>query len=324
MLERLYIPFLSDILGFIIEDQKKGISTFSICMLIAFFLGTKLLPAEYKKRGLNPEAADNIVFLGVLGTLVGAKIFYIFEIWDQIFVVPGMYMYPLTHWYGFQEFTDPSCVACRNSMGFWSSLFNGGGLVFYGGFIFGTFFIYIYLKWNEYDLGKYYDGMAPTMAIGYAIGRLGCFVSGDGCYGFKTDANIPLLTFTFTGASPSQVPVWNTPVIEAFVSFLFFIYFFYYARHQNFKKWSIFFQYLTLHGLARLCIEFLRVNKAVFPILDPPPIVNIPHSTGETSQFLANYYWHGFSQSQLISLAFILVSLAFIVKLKLWEKEKAV
>jgi phosphatidylglycerol---prolipoprotein diacylglyceryl transferase len=320
MLDRIYVPYLSDFIGLFLKDMQQGFSTFSICMLIAFLVGTKLLPLEYKKRGLVPEAADTVVFLGVLGTLVGAKIFYIFEIWDQIFVVPGMSTFPLTHWYGFQELNDASCVVCKNSMGLWSSLFSGGGLVFYGGFIFGTLFIYFFLKWNGYDLGHYYDGMAPTMSIGYAIGRLGCFVSGDGCYGFHTKTEIPLLVFNYGGAHPSGVPVWNTPVIEAGISFLFFLYFFYYARHQNFKKWSLFFQYLTLHGLARLGVEFLRVNKAVIPILDPPPIVNIPMGMSENVEFLNNYYWHGFSQSQLISIAFIFISLAFIVKLKLWQR----
>ncbi|MBL0264901.1 MAG: prolipoprotein diacylglyceryl transferase [Leptospiraceae bacterium] len=313
MIDRIPIPFLESIWG--------GPSTFSILMLIAFLTGSKLLPLEYKRKGLVPEAADTIVFLGVLGTLVGAKIFYIFEIWDQIFVVPGMFSYPWTHWNGFQELADPACEACKNSMGLWSSLFNGGGLVFYGGFIFGTLFIYIYLKMNQYDLGKYYDGMAPTMAIGYAIGRLGCFVSGDGCYGFHTDANIPLLVFQFQGAHPSGVPVWNTPVIESIISFGYFFYFQYYARFQNFKKWSIFFQYIALHGFARLCIEFLRVNKAVIPFIDPPQMVNIPDASGNPT-FLTGYYWHGFSQSQYISIAFILVSAIFFFKMRLWEKEK--
>ncbi len=322
MLDRIYIPILSDIVGFFISDLKAGFSTFSFCMLAAFLVGTKLLPLEYKKRGLIPEVADNVVFLGVIGTLVGAKVFYIFEIWDQIFVIPGMNSYPLFHWTGFRELleTDPSCEPCKTAMGLWSSFFSGGGLVFYGGFLFGTFFIYLYFLYNKYEMGHYYDGMAPTMAIGYAIGRLGCFVSGDGCYGYHTAKEIPLLVFTYHGAQPSGVPVWNTPVIESIVSFLFFFYFFYWARHQNFKKWSLFFQYLTLHGIARLCIEFLRVNKAVFPVLDPPKIVNIPHDELTNAEFLNEYYWHGFSQSQLISLAFIFVSLFFITKMKLWEK----
>jgi phosphatidylglycerol---prolipoprotein diacylglyceryl transferase len=314
MIDRIPLPFPFPFLS-------EGISTFAILMLTAFLIGSKILTKEYERRGLVPEVADNVVFLGVLGTLVGAKIFYIFEIWDQIFVVPGMYSFPLTHWYGFRELNDPSCKVCQEAYGLWSSLFSGGGLVFYGGFLFGTLFIYIYMKIQKLDFGRYYDGMAPSMAIGYALGRLGCFVSGDGCYGFHTDADIPLLTFTFQGALPSGVPVWNTPVMEAIISFAYFLYFYYYARFQNFKKWSIFFQYLVLHGLARLSIEFLRVNKAVIPFRDPPVLVNIPDANGNP-QFLSGYYWHGFSQSQYVSIALMVVGLLFIWKMRLWEKEE--
>ena len=216
----------------------------------------------------------------------------------------------MTHWYGIP-----------GQPGLWSSLFSGGGLVFYGGFLFGALFIYVYFKKKNYAPGPYYDGMAATMAIGYAIGRLGCFVSGDGCYGHYTEANIPFLVFTFHGAHPSVVPVWNTPVMEAFISFLFFLYFQLYARFQNFKTYSLFFQYLFLHGTARLLIEFLRVNKAVIPFTDPPKMSNIPDAS-QNLEFLKGYYWHGFSQSQYISILFMLVSLAFFIKMRLWEKEK--
>jgi phosphatidylglycerol:prolipoprotein diacylglycerol transferase len=297
-----------------------GPSTFAIMMLLGFLAGSKLLPMEFKRRGLIPEAAETIVFLGVLGTLVGAKIFYIFEIWDQIFVIPGVYMFPLTHWEGFREFNDPTCRVCMESYGLWSSLFSGGGLVFYGGFLFGIFFITLYMSIYKMDFGSYFDSMPTSMAIGYALGRLGCFVSGDGCYGYHTDANIPLLTFTFHGAMPSGVPVWNTPVIESIISFLYFLYFHYYARFQNFKKWSLFHQYLILHGISRLMIEFLRVNKAVIPFRDPPTLVNIPDPSGNP-QFLSGYYWHGFSQSQYISIVLILFGLFFIAKDKLWQRE---
>lgn len=296
-----------------------GPSTFAIMMLLGFLAGSKLLPLELKRRGLKPDIADNVIFLGVLGTLIGAKIFYIFEIWDQIFVIPGMNSFPLTHWEGFRELRDPACKICMESYGLWSSLFSGGGLVFYGGFLFGLLFIFLFMKWNNLDYGSYLDAMPSSMAIGYALGRLGCFVSGDGCYGFHTDANIPILTFTFHGAMPSVVPVWNTPVIESIVSFIYFLYFHYYARFQNFKKWGLFFQYLILHGFARLMVEFLRVNKAVIPFREPPKLVNIPDPTGN-SQFLTGYYWHGFSQSQYISIILIIVGLFFIIKFNLYER----
>lgn len=303
MIERLPIP---NPFGW------DGPSTFSILMMIAFLAGSYLLPKEYQRRGLKPEVADMIVFLGVIGTLIGAKVFFIFEIWDQIFVAnpayPGKYLYPITHWEGIP-----------GQPGLWSSLFSGGGLVFYGGLIVGAIFVLTYLKKNNLSISGYLDGGAATMAIGYALGRMGCFVSGDGCYGFHTDANIPLLVFEFHGAHPSKVPVWNTPIIEAVISFGYFFYFQYYARFQNFKPFNLTMQYLFLHGLSRLLIEFLRVNKAVIPFTAPPQMVNIPDPT-KNEVFLQAYYWHGFSQSQYISIGLMLFAAYFFFKLRLWEK----
>lgn len=110
-------------------------------------------------------------------------------------------------------------------MSLWDNLFSGSGLVFYGGFLFGILFITLYMKYFKLDIPSYLDAAVPSMAIGYAIGRLGCWVSGDGCYGFATDVKIPLLVFDYHGAHPSGVPVWNTPLIESIVSFLFFFIF---------------------------------------------------------------------------------------------------
>lgn len=291
----------------------EGLSTFSLLMMLAFLVGSYLLPRELTRRKLDPAHSDWLIFLGILGTLIGAKIFFIFEIWDQIFIdVPGYegkYSYPLTHFDGFP-----------GHPGLWSSLFSGGGLVFFGGLLFGLLFITLYFKYFKLDTGSYIDAIAPSMSIGYAIGRLGCFVSGDGCYGFATDAQIPFFVFNFHGAHPSGVPVWNTPVMESIMAFGYFFYFQYYARFQNFKKWSLAAQFFMIHGLARLLIEFLRVNKAVIPFTTPPQLVNIPDASGNPT-FLTGYYWHGFSQSQYISLALILAGAYFFIKGRLWEKE---
>ena len=289
-----------------------GPSTFSIMMMLAFLTASWLIPKELERRGLNPEHGDWLIFLGIIGTLVGAKIFFVFEVWDQIFIdhpaFGNQYLYPLTHWYGFP-----------GQPGLWSSLFSGAGLVFYGGFIFGILFVYLYMKKNNLDFGEHMDALAPSMAIGYALGRIGCFVSGDGCYGFATDVRIPLLVFEFHGAHPSGVPVWNTPIMESAISFAYFFYFQNWARFQNFKKLSLTFQYLFLHGLARLLIEFLRVNKAVIPFMDPPEMVNIPDAS-HNPEFLAGYYWHGFSISQWISVILMGISAWYIIRGKLWEK----
>ncbi|TGK05314.1 prolipoprotein diacylglyceryl transferase [Leptospira langatensis] len=315
MLDVIPIPGLVDFVRAYISRDWGGISTFSLMVVLAFLSASYLLPKELERRKLDPTHADWLLILGVFGTLVGAKIFFVFEIWDQVFVetpgFDGKYLYPLTHFNGFP-----------GRPGLWSSLFSGSGLVFYGGFLFGILFISLYMINHKLDVKAYLDAAVPSMAIGYAIGRLGCFVSGDGCYGFATEVKIPLLVFTYwpTSAHPSGVPVWNTPIIESFISFLYFFYFQKWARFQNFKRFSLGAQYLILHGIARLGVEFLRVNKAVIPFMDPPQLVNIPSKDGNPA-FLTGYYWHGFSQSQYISIAIILVGVFFLAKWKLWEKE---
>lgn len=292
----------------------EGLSTFSLLMMLAFLVGSYLLPKELERKKLDPNHSDWLIFLGILGTLVGAKIFFIFEIWDQVFIdVPGYdgkYTYPLTHWNGFP-----------GHPGLWSSLFSGGGLVFFGGLLFGWLFITIYFRYHKLDIGAYYDAVIPAISMGYAIGRLGCFVSGDGCYGFATDAKIPFFVFEFHGAHPSGVPVWNTPVMESIMAFGYFAYFQFWARYQNFRKWSIGAQFLIIHGFARLIIEFLRVNKAVIPFVEPPTLVNIPDANGNPT-FLTGYYWHGFSQSQYIAIGLILIGVYLMVTKKLWLKEE--
>jgi phosphatidylglycerol:prolipoprotein diacylglycerol transferase len=59
-------------------------------MMLAFLVGSYLLPKELERRKLDPSHSDWLIFLGILGTLIGAKVFFIFEIWDQIFIdIPG-------------------------------------------------------------------------------------------------------------------------------------------------------------------------------------------------------------------------------------------
>ncbi|TGK17214.1 prolipoprotein diacylglyceryl transferase [Leptospira fluminis] len=310
------IPVPKWLMSFVQEYISRdwhGLSTFSLLVVLAFLAASYLLPKELERRGLEPEHSDWLLILAVIGTLVGAKIFFIFEIWDQVFVetpgFDGKYLYPITHYNGFP-----------GRPGLWSSLFSGSGLVFYGGFLFGLSFVTIYVMKHKLDVKAYLDAAVPSMAIGYAIGRLGCFVSGDGCYGFATDVRIPLLVFNYDGAHPSGVPVWNTPIMESAVSFLYFAYFQGWARFRNFRKFSLGAQYLILHGIARLSVEFLRVNKAVIPFTEPPKLVNIPAADGNP-EFLTSYYWHGFSQSQYVSIALILAGIYFMVRWKLWEKE---
>ena len=107
-------------------------------------------------------------------------------------------------------------------MGLWSSLFNGGGLVFYGGFYLELFYLF-HLKWNEYDRKILRREWVRLWLSVMLLEDLAVLYPGDGCYGFHR-CKYSLL-FQFQGAHPSGVPVWNTPVIEINCFFYFLVIF---------------------------------------------------------------------------------------------------
>src|SRR5215213_9893693 len=127
------------------------ITTFGLMMFLAFVIGGWVLSRQFKRYGLEEELASSIVVAAALGGIVGAKIYY--------------------------------AILFRD----WHLLFDRAGLVWYGGLI-GGFLAASWLVWrHKVDFLKAADATAPALAIGYAIGRIGCFLVGDD-YGRPTDA----------------------------------------------------------------------------------------------------------------------------------------
>ena len=230
----------------------------------------------------------------------------------------------------------PTQAASHEIVGMWESLFSPGGLVFYGGFTFAFTFIYLYLRKEKAEVWRYGDATMPALAFGYAIGRLGCMVSGDGCFGHGSgEVNIPLLTMVYGSGAflPSAgVRVWNTPVMEAIASFGLFAFYMLWMRFQNFKPGMMVATFLIFNGLARFLVEFLRLNDSVIDILDPPTVTvagqEMLLSTvasralhGSSAYYFENWHWYGITQGQLIGLFIIPIGIAWIVLQKLYVRE---
>ncbi len=298
------------------STMVTGISTFSIMLVVAFLIGSWLIPRELVRRGLIPEHADWAILLAVVGAIVGSKVGFVFEVWDQIWFVDKSFGDTLYHvlfkWDG-MRFKYPEN---KNIIGMWATLFNGAGLVFYGGFVVSFGSIYIYLRKMNLPVWQYGDAFMPALALGYAIGRLGCLVSGDGCYGHAAGVNIPGLTMVYgpldflVGAdgvrkwnTPVQsslgVNVWNTPVMEAIASTILFVIYMKWARFKGFRPGMLVAIFLMWNGLARFSVEFLRLNDAVIPILQAP---EVSVAARYTKNGLENWHWYGITQSQLVAL----------------------
>jgi len=126
------------------------ITGYGLMMMVAFLVGGWLVARELRRRGLSEDYAADMVAAAVIGGIIGAKLWYV--------ALTG----------------DPD------------ALFSRGGLVWYGGFIGGT----LAVMFNGWRLGVplrwTMQLVAPSLAISYALGRVGCFLVNDD-YGRPTD-----------------------------------------------------------------------------------------------------------------------------------------
>jgi phosphatidylglycerol:prolipoprotein diacylglycerol transferase len=145
------------------------------------------------------------------------------------------------------------------------ALFSSAGFTFYGGFIIGSLVVLYLARRDGTDIGKFCDSLGPCLALGYAIGRLGCQLSGDGDYGIATTGFWGMSYSTGIVPTPPGVLVYPTPLFESTIS-LFVLWFL--SRIEvsptaltgRFQRFGL---YLVLISLERLCVEGFRVNPVV-------------------------------------------------------------
>ncbi len=313
-------------------------------MMAAFLTAAYLIPKELRRRGLKEEVGDHSLLLAVIGTIIGAKLGYVLEVWGRIWRGPDEFLtkleYVLFNWHGLRV----KYPMDAEYLGLWDTLFSQGGLVFYGGFAMGFLFLYLYLRYKKEPIWSYGDAFIPSMAVGYGIGRLGCIVSGDGCFGYGASVDIPFLTMVYHDGSLQKltswfaykpggvmgtdgVNVWNTPLMEALLSWALFAWMMLKLRFQGFKPGFMVAVFLVWNGIARFLVEFLRINDALIPVLDHPtyqdgtPIAHHTHSVQHTAAYFENWHWYGFTQSQVFGLIIALAGIIWIVQKKLYVRD---
>ncbi|HET6548608.1 MAG TPA: prolipoprotein diacylglyceryl transferase family protein [Solirubrobacter sp.] len=209
------------------------IQTFGLCLGAAFLVAGWMVARRLRELGRNPELAYEMVFAALVGGIVGAKLWYVAE----------------------------------NG----GPLFSGTGLVFYGGLIGGALAV---IGWARYrgalDL-KLVDAVAPSLAAAYAIGRIGCQLSGDGDYGKDWDG--PWAMAYPNGTVPTTTPVHPTPVYEllAMGAFAYLLW----RWRDRWQPGTLMAVYLIGAGLERFLVEFVRRNADAALGLTQPQLVAI-------------------------------------------------
>ncbi len=137
-------------------EFQLPVYTYGILMLVAFLAGTWLFSANCRAIGIkSPDLVDFMLIISLAG-LAGARIMYIA-------------LFP----HQFNSFRDLLAL-------------HEGGLVFHGGLFAATAGLFVYFLKKSLPWRALFDAVTPSLAMGHAIGRLGCLINGC-CYGAQTD-----------------------------------------------------------------------------------------------------------------------------------------
>jgi phosphatidylglycerol---prolipoprotein diacylglyceryl transferase len=210
-----------------------SLPTYGLLVSIGVLIGLWVSVRNSEKQGINPEHAWNLGILVVLCGIVGAKILYIVNDW-------GYYT------------AHPSEI-------FSFATLQAGG-VFSGGFIGAAIAAVWYMRKHHMPALATWDAFVPGLALGHAIGRVGCFAAGC-CYG-KPTSHFWGVTFKNPLAqawvgTPLGVPLEPTQLFESAIELANFFILMWLFRHKKFDG-QVLGAYLFLYGVARFFLEFLR------------------------------------------------------------------
>jgi phosphatidylglycerol:prolipoprotein diacylglycerol transferase len=208
---------------------------FGLFLASAFLAAGQVATRGFARLGYGDEIGGSVLTWAVLGSLVGAKL------WLVLADVPGFVAHPL-------EF-----------------VLSGSGWVFYGGLLGGVVAVSWVLHREGVPWLRGADVCAPAIALGQAIGRLGCQVSGDGDWGVVTGVpwgmRYPHAVVGWPYEDPG-IHVHPTPLYEA-AAYLAVFAFLWRRRMRPGPDGASFAWYLVLASGARFAVEFLRINDVV-------------------------------------------------------------
>lgn len=222
----------------IFEFFGREIPAYGLMAVVGYLLALALIGIFAPSLGLDRENAIYIFTLGVVGALIGAKVFYLIQVFPEL--IRDLHLIT-------EDFTT------------FRLMYINGGMVFYGGLIGGILMAFYWAKAFRVDLREYLPILLPGLAIFAGCGRLGCFFAGC-CYGRETDGPIAVV-FSRSLYAPNGVPLVPTQLIEAAGQFLFALALLVVGRKEKLRP-HLLAIYLTAYCLFRFVLEFWRGDAA--------------------------------------------------------------
>ena len=210
-----------------------NLPTFGLMIWLAAVAAAFVLERGFRRVSISADAVGIVAVAVVLG-IVGAKFWHVVD-------TPS-------------EFRDLG----------WKVLWDSAGFAWFGGLVFGISALVVQGRWAKIGAFRTLDLAAPAAALGYGIGRIGCFLSGDGCYGLETNLQFPWGMSFPNGIEPTPlgVRVYPTPLLE-FAAGVLIAWWLWRRAGKPHATGTIVGYYLVLSGIARFSVEFIRRNPHV-------------------------------------------------------------
>ncbi len=237
-----------------------SIPTFGLMVATGLFVAAYVLQADFIRRN---SKADAFLIIGIAGLagIVGARLYHVLESPQEFFAHP------------------------------WPMIASRYGFAWFGGLIGGFIALILMARHEKTPMLEFLDACAPAACVGYAIGRIGCLLSGDGDYGIPT--SLPWGMSFPNGVVPTTERVHPTPIYEL-IAWMLIAWILWKLGSGPIRKGErtggrIFFYYLILTGVARFLVELIRINPRSF---------------------------FGMSNAQTASVASVILGLALLVSLR--------
>ncbi len=221
-----------------IDVGPLTLQSFGLIFALAFVGCGLMAGRRLIELGKPVDWAYEAVFAALVGGLVGARLHWIAEHWSE---VEGDLL---------------------------GGIFSGSGLVFFGGLAGGAAGVLLW-AWRRDFLGlELLDLGAPAIALGYAIGRIGCQISGDGDYGTASD--LPWAMAYPDGTVPTTEEVHPTPIYETLAMGV--VAWGLWRLRGRLAPGLLLALYMVAAGAERALVELIRRNEAVVAGMTQPQL----------------------------------------------------
>jgi phosphatidylglycerol---prolipoprotein diacylglyceryl transferase len=205
---------------------------YGIFVALAFVAGLLTASRRARREGIAPERIYDLGPWLIVGGVLGGRVLYVISYWREDFAAnPFPEIFMIQH----------------------------GGLVFYGGLIGATAAAMFYIHLKKLPLWKMADVLSPSVALGYAIGRIGCLMNGC-CYGRA--CSLPWAIHFPAGHPTHGMPVHPTEIYDSLLNLGFYGFLAWLFRRKKFDG-QIFAVYLIGYAILRSFVEYFRGDYPV-------------------------------------------------------------